>query len=422
MTISTNDSAARRIKVRYVIALSLVAALVIAGQVLVQFSLVRQENDAHIINIAGRQRMLSQKIKAHVLTAERETDIERFRARITALKDDLALWQHSHRGLQYGNAMLGLPGQNSVEIKRLFAKLKPHFAAISSAAGEVVAKGHAESVDYIDLGPEIHTLLRHEGSFLNNMDRVVHVYEKEAAARVTKLQRTEILLMLSALFVLMLEAVFIFRPAMKRIRSTMLELTRASKVFQQLSLRDGLTGIPNRRCFDLIYMREVRRATRNPKSLSIVMIDVDSFKEYNDSYGHQHGDICLTRIARTLREAARRPGDLVARYGGDEFVALLPNTDLQGANKVATAMQNAVEALKIQPPSGNGQGLLTINTGIASAKITPSKQLSTDLLRVADAALYRAKRARAERFADDSSKGKASEAGQVLTATPLRTN
>lgn len=389
---STKREPARLFAVRYVLALSLVAALIVAGQAVVQFSLMQQEQDARIINIAGRQRMLSQRIHAHVLRAERETNVDRMRARIAILKSDLVRWQRSHDGLRYGDAQLELRGNNSPEIQRLFASLEPHFIAIKTVADEVVAMGKAADATPIELDPQILTMLGGEEQFLETMDQIVHVYEREAAARVTRLQRIELLLMAGALLVLALEAVFIFRPAVKRIRSTMSELRRASNVFQQLSLKDGLTGIPNRRCFDLIYKRELRRASRNTGPLSLVMIDVNNFKEYNDSFGHQVGDRCLTRIAQTLRNHARRPGDLVARYGGDEFVVLLPDTDLGGAHNVANTMQSAVEMLKIQHDSPNVPRILTISAGVASTTLSPSTKTSTDLLRAADAALYRAKK------------------------------
>ncbi len=404
--VQTNDSnkrePARVFAVRYVLALSLVAALIVAGQVVVQFSLMQQEQDARTINIAGRQRMLSQRIHAHVLTAERETNIDRLRARTTILKNDITLWQRSHDGLQFGDAELGLRGKNSPEIQGLFARLQPHFIAIKTTADEVVAIGEAAHATPIDLRPQNLTMLRRESRFLETMDRIVHVYEKEAAARVTELQQIELLLMASALLVLALEAVFIFRPAVRRIRSTMSELRRVTNVFQQLSLRDGLTAIPNRRCFDMVYKRELRRAMRSTEPLSLVMIDVNNFKEYNDSFGHQVGDACLTRIAQTLRNNARRPGDLAARYGGDEFVVLLPDTDMRGAHNVANAMRRAVEALKIQHDSPNVPGILTISAGVASTKLSQSNKMSSDLLRSADAALYRAKKARAAHIEDAS--------------------
>ncbi len=389
-----NSEPARVFAVRYVLALSIVAVLILAGQAVVQFALMQQERDARTINIAGRQRMLSQRIHAHMLTAERETNIGGLRARAALLLSDIDLWQRAHDGLQYGDMGLGLGGNNSPEIQGLFARLEPYFMGIHSAAHEVAVMAAAAEATPIDLSLQIRAMGRHGDRFLHTMDRIVHIYEREAAARVAKLQRLELSLMAGALFVLALEAMFIFRPAVRRIRSTMSELSRVSAIFQQLSLRDGLTAIPNRRCFDVIYKRELRRAVRSSEPLSLVMIDVNNFKEYNDNFGHQAGDTCLTRIAQTLRKKARRPGDLVARYGGDEFVVLLPNTDMRGAHNVATTMRNAVETLKIQHDPSNVPGILTISTGVASTKITSSNKISSDLLREADAALFRAKTAR----------------------------
>ncbi len=397
-----NRKPARNLAVRYVFALSLVAALIVAGQVLVQLSLMQQERDARTINIAGRQRMLSQRIHVHVLTAERESDVQRLRARATTLAMDLDLWQRSHAGLRHGDVELGLPGNNSPETQALFAKLEPHFAAIKTTADRVVVIGEAANATPIDLRPQIGTLVLHVDRFLETMDRIVHVYEQEAAARVAKLQRIEVLLMVTALLVLALEALFIFRPAVRRIRAAISELNRVSGVFQQLSLRDDLTGVPNRRCFDVLYEREIRRAMRSCQPLSLIMIDVNNFKEFNDNLGHQFGDTCLSKIARTLRRGVLRPGDLVARFGGDEFVVLLPNTDMHGAQHVASAMRRAVDKLKIEHDSPHVPRSLSISTGVASATLTPTTAMPVELLRTADAALFRAKRSRTVHIPDTS--------------------
>jgi diguanylate cyclase (GGDEF)-like protein len=156
------------------------------------------------------------------------------------------------------------------------------------------------------------------------------------------------------------------------------------------------------------------------------MIDVNNFKECNDSFGHQFGDTCLTRIAQTLHNSARRPGDLVARYGGDEFVVLLPNTDMRGADNVANAMRRAVEKLRIQHDSPDTSGIVTISTGVASAKLSPANKRSSNLLRAADAALYRAKKTRTAHVADATWKGDTLGdklgTGHVFAATPLKTS
>jgi diguanylate cyclase (GGDEF)-like protein len=170
-----------------------------------------------------------------------------------------------------------------------------------------------------------------------------------------------------------------------------LQLEEANSKLQQLSEVDAVTGIANRRRFEETLAREWRRATRDELSLSLVMIDIDYFKAFNDEYGHQVGDQCLRRVASEIREALTRPGDLVARYGGEEFAAVLPSTPARGAHAVAEMLRHRVEALATRHP-GAPSGVVTISLGVATA--APDVASSPEaLVASADEALYRAKRA-----------------------------
>ncbi len=153
---------------------------------------------------------------------------------------------------------------------------------------------------------------------------------------------------------------------------------------------DGLTGIANRRRYDEFLENEFRRARRNGKLLSLVMIDIDHFKRYNDTYGHQAGDTCLTLIAQTLHESLHRPGDLVARYGGEEFVAILPCTDRQGAWMIAEVMRARVEALQLPHRASPVADHVTISLGVVS-QVPKNVGDPDELQEAADKALYQAK-------------------------------
>jgi diguanylate cyclase (GGDEF)-like protein/PAS domain S-box-containing protein len=163
----------------------------------------------------------------------------------------------------------------------------------------------------------------------------------------------------------------------------------AQLALEQLATKDGLTGIPNRRAFDDVLQTEWRRAIRESKPISLLMVDVDHFKNYNDSFGHQAGDECLKRVAETMAKSLLRPGDFVARYGGEEFAVILPNVDRAGATLLAERIRMAVEQHHIQNSNHNGAPL-TVSVGAASA-LALEKITATELLRAADAALYQAK-------------------------------
>jgi diguanylate cyclase (GGDEF)-like protein len=169
-------------------------------------------------------------------------------------------------------------------------------------------------------------------------------------------------------------------------------LQQANEQLQRLASIDGLTGVTNRRHFDEIFSHEWRRAQRVGHPLAILMIDIDFFKRYNDTYGHQAGDDCLSKVAACLRVCLKRPGDLLARYGGEEFVVLLPDLTRDGAQTLATQMCRQVEALGLTHESSSVTNVVTISVGAAACEpklgSTPA-----ELLAKADDALYDAKTA-----------------------------
>jgi len=157
-----------------------------------------------------------------------------------------------------------------------------------------------------------------------------------------------------------------------------------------ISTKDGLTGINNRRRFDEALHDEWYRAFRLSKPLSLIMCDVDKFKEYNDTYGHLEGDKCLTKIAHIIDSYARRAGDLAARYGGEEFALILPNAGQEHAEKIAEQMRVAIADLDLPHSASPVANFVTASFGIHT--IAPDKYfLPETLIDFADKALYQAK-------------------------------
>lgn len=198
------------------------------------------------------------------------------------------------------------------------------------------------------------------------------------------------------------------RPAIVAARvKTQLRLKLALDRLKKLAATDGLTQCANRRVLDEYLSTEWNRAQRAQHPLSILMIDVDHFKKYNDVYGHLHGDQALIAVAQVFRRSACRPGDLVARYGGEEFSVILPDTGQAGAIAVAAAIHDAIKQLHVEH-TGSERGVLSVSIGVASfdensigwaSAITqnegqrPTGPIIEQLLAIADGALYAAKQA-----------------------------
>lgn len=168
-----------------------------------------------------------------------------------------------------------------------------------------------------------------------------------------------------------------------------IELQKYRSILEAQSMLDGLTGIPNRRRYDEYLKYSWDIAWRASSPISIIVIDIDNFKKFNDKYGHQAGDECLKCVAKKIEQTLRRKNDLVARYGGDEFVCILQATDLEGAVLVAENLRKNIIEMGI-PHADSENGIVTISLGVAS--IIPAKGVSTEtLLEAADGALYMSK-------------------------------
>lgn len=168
------------------------------------------------------------------------------------------------------------------------------------------------------------------------------------------------------------------------------QLREANRELQRLASLDGLTRVANRRMFDDYIKQEWMRLKREKNPLSLIFCDVDYFKLYNDTYGHQAGDDCLRAVARTISRNIYRPADLVARYGGEEFAVVLPNTETDGALHMAEMIRREIRDLEIVHARSSVNRYVTISLGISSL-IPTEKYDHQDLVEVADRALYKAK-------------------------------
>ncbi|MBU1194252.1 MAG: GGDEF domain-containing protein [Proteobacteria bacterium] len=169
-----------------------------------------------------------------------------------------------------------------------------------------------------------------------------------------------------------------------------IKLEDSNKKLQQMSITDGLTGLINRRHFDVAIKNEWKNCCRSNTWLSLIFIDIDCFKNYNDNYGHQKGDDCLQQVAGQLKATVNRPRDIAARYGGEEFVIILPETDAQGAMTLAGKIGLSIEGLNIPHKFSMVADVVTVSIGVATMQPSGGGNLA-QLIGLADTALYEAK-------------------------------
>ncbi len=180
------------------------------------------------------------------------------------------------------------------------------------------------------------------------------------------------------------------QTAKGELSETVDELEQANSELERIAHIDSLTQLANRRYFDTYIDREWLRLRREHQPLTIILMDIDYFKLYNDAYGHLQGDVCLRAVAQALREVLKRPADVLARYGGEEFVALLPKTDKTGAVQMAQYMQHAIAQFNVPHAASRVSDRITISLGIAT-RIPTQHDSWLNLLNDADKALYQAK-------------------------------
>lgn len=178
--------------------------------------------------------------------------------------------------------------------------------------------------------------------------------------------------------------------AYRKLQELQSQLEESNATLQLLSCLDGLTGIANRRRFDEFIKEEWKRARREKSTISMILVDVDFFKAYNDNYGHQLGDDTLKQVAGALSEVLNRPADLLARYGGEEFVIVLPDTECEGATNMAERFRKKVASLAIEHEFSD-EGFVTISAGVASCEPSQPSSSPEKLIEKTDRVLYEAK-------------------------------
>ncbi|ESA38993.1 response regulator receiver modulated diguanylate cyclase [Leptolyngbya sp. Heron Island J] len=225
---------------------------------------------------------------------------------------------------------------------------------------------------------------------LNDTDSVEHAYKVGAVDYVTKPFHWAVLLGRVRQAISSHLAHQKLKQALAKERLLLKELKIANQQLHSLATIDGLTSITNRRVFNERLEDEWKRLCREQSQLGLILIDIDYFKAYNDTYGHLNGDKCLCQVAKIINDCARRPADLAARYGGEEFALILPNTELEGVIHVGKLIQEQLRNLAIPHVSSKVKSIVTVSIGAVAIVPAFSKSPQT-LINCADQALYHAK-------------------------------
>ena len=247
----------------YILALSVIASVAIIGQVLIQDHLESQQDDSHVVNVAGKQRMLSQKITKSLLLLSHREPGDRGQT-IRSLRSSLKLWGISQEGLLHGNDSLNLPGDNSEEITAMFESLRPHFEAMYKNADSIAnAFANDSTVSYAIIRPMVDQVLLNEPKFLAGMEQIVFQYDSEAHEKVTKLSRMEYFLLIVSILIIILEIVFIFRPTTLHVSKTISKLIDSERNAKKLSKEIGALYASLEKSYEQIS--HINEPMENPK-------------------------------------------------------------------------------------------------------------------------------------------------------------
>lgn len=372
----------RRLARTYIFALLLIAALAISTHTLVDVLVAAERTATRVVDVAGRQRMLSQRIGLLALELAHADDVDR-RARLRQRLAMAAAEMHrSHVGLLRGDQHLGVPGLQSDGADDIYFGA-PHEldlqvrTFIGAARSFSQLPGFMATADSPFLG---FLIAAPRERLLRGLDAVVEQYVRDSQDTVRRLRVVLWSLLAALLATIAAEGLFVFRPAFRKL----LERTRE---LYEMARTDPLTGSHNRRSFLSLAEAEHERVRRYGRPCSLLMIDIDHFKAVNDTHGHAVGDEVIRCIARVCVAELRR-SDVFGRLGGEEFAAVLPDTAPQNALAVGEKLRAAVEAVAVPLPGG---GTLSVTISIGAAGLRPEDHTLHEVLNRADRRLYRAK-------------------------------
>lgn len=390
---SRSKKMGRMLQKRYIIALSIIAFLVIFSQIIIQYTIAKQQDDSRVVNISGRQRMLSQRINKAAFglyISSAAKDQERY---LEELGYSLDLWEKSHNGLRNGDPELGLPDNNSQKIIEMFESIDKEYNQIVEAARSVHQIGSVPNYDKDALLKKIHIIQSNEEAFLKGMDAIVFQYDAESKQKIAFIRLTEIVILFVTFFTLLMEILFIFRPAQKQIEKSLQEieshrdqLKEAEEVLKKYATIDEMTGLLNKRSGMLVLGNIFDLAKEADEDFCVCFADIDGLKDVNDVYGHEEGDFYIKTVSQVIRNNLK-VSDSVFRYGGDEIVIILLHCDLNKAEQNLGNIQESMEMLSSELAKPYH---LHFSYGIAAFRESLA-ETPEELLTLADKEMYKDK-------------------------------
>jgi diguanylate cyclase (GGDEF)-like protein len=371
-----------RLTLRYALALAIVAMLTLAGYGLMQHAVGTEVLGAKLLNVAGRQRMLCQRVEILAMRAQREAGADR-QARLKEMDQALKELAEGHELLVHGPAKsLGLEeGNPALKILRSdddgAEALFHGFLAESAALRRKLAEGEDPRAGMSFL----QHISRNGDALLQTLDLRMSTLERLGESTLGSFSRLIMVLMIAALGGLLFTGLVVLRPMVAEVVRDREQMESLNRSLETQASTDKLTGAYNRRTWDVEIRREFSKARRQGMRLSLVMTDLDLFKRVNDEHGHQRGDLVLQEFTERLRQAIRA-SDTLFRLGGEEFAVLLPGTGIEQGRVTADKLRESVAK---SPLSGLD---ITASFGVAE---TDGDESPDELFRRADQALYAAK-------------------------------
>lgn len=375
---------------RFVLASILLLAVFFVKQIIIQYQIAQDKDSSYVINIAGRQRMLSQKITKDLLLIQKNCDLNIKEKHIKDLEDSLELWEEAHLGLMDLNESEGFLNRDKRFIFQMFQELEPSYKSISDSSYLIIEEMKKSDMNDIQIDAEINNVIANESVFLKQMDDIVYRYDYNAKQWLNTIQITHTALFLIILCIAVFIVFVIFIPLIKYLKNSFQKENESNKnlikkfhAMKNIAIKDELTGMYNRHFLDNIIDEEISRSDRYETPLSGALLDLDHFKKVNDQWGHPVGDSVLKFTAEIIMKTIRI-SDYAFRIGGEEFLVLMPNTDSKGAVTTADKIRRAIEGA-VHPVIGQ----FTVSLGVAERN---SGEVYHSLYTRIDEALYRAKR------------------------------